>query len=364
MWVTSRAFDLELLKTSRRWATKIDVLFGTDIVTTLGTVISGYIGVDDVAVRRECHFTIVDADGNLTPAKATDLLAPKGTEIRPYRGLYVNGVVEWVPLGVFGIVEPEVRGHSDGTVIEIKGFDRVDAIRNRHFTDPWVITKGTPVHTAIANLITSRFPGVATRITASPYTTPEMSYDRLSDPWDAVKDLVEAGAMNAYFDAMGSFVVEPYQEIDTGKTYTVGENSVVMTTARSFDSSKTYSGVIVRGEHPDHTPVRYEKWDLDPKSPTYSAGPFGQRPYGYYSSAITTVGQAQAVAEALFPQVTRIRQEMTVTFAGHPGHDVGDIIEVIDPRSKTKGRWTVVSGTIPLRVQQGEHVRLRCKEAL
>lgn len=365
MWATSAAFDTALRSNSRRWRTKLDVMYGGSIVESLDTMVSGYIGIDDVAVRREAHFTIVDADGNLTPAKATDLLTPKGTEIRIYRGLALDsGEYEDVPLGLFGIVTPEVRGHSDGTVIEVKGFDRVDTIRQRQFIDPWVIANNTPIHTAIANLITSRLPGVTTRITASPYVVPEMSYDRLTDPWEAVKDLVEAGAMAAYFDQNGSFVVEPAQEFETGFTYEVGADSMLMTSARSFDASKTYSGVIVRGEHPDFAPVRYDLWDTDTASPTYAFGPFGQRPYGVYSKLITTAGQAQAVAEALLPKVSRIRQECTITVAGHPGHDVGDVLTIVDPRSKTSGRWTVVSGTIPLRTQQGEHVRLRCKEAL
>src|SRR5918993_5579266 len=135
MWRTSDAFNEVLKEGSRRWHTRIDVLFGNEIVTSLNVLISGYIGIDNVAVRRECHFTIVDADGVLTPARATDLLTPKGTELQIYRGLEVAGVIEWVPMGVFGVVEPEVRAHSDGTVIEIKGFDRVDTIRDRQFTD-------------------------------------------------------------------------------------------------------------------------------------------------------------------------------------------------------------------------------------
>lgn len=363
MWATSDAFDVALHASSRRWSTRIDVMFGDEVVTSLNTMISGYIGMDDVAVRRECHFTIVDIDGALTPATARDLLTPKGTEVMIWRGLWVDSDWEWVPLGLFGIVEPEVRAHSEGTVIEIKGFDRVDTVRDRHFLDAWVVTNNTPIHQAIADIVTSRL-DVPTRITASPFLVPETVFERLSDPWDAVRDLSEAAAYQAYFDQLGSLVVAPDAPSITKYEYEVGPDSLIMTSARTFSKDSAYSGVVVRGQHPDKTPITYTLWDSDPKSPTYADGPFGQRPYGYYSSLVTTLGQAQAIAANLLPKVSRITQECTVEVSGHPGHDIGDVVRLTDPRSRTSGLWQVISATIPLRPAQGEHIRLRCKEYL
>jgi hypothetical protein len=342
----------------------MEVLYAGEIITTLNVMISGYIGLDDVAVRRELHTTVVDADGVLTPAQATDLLTPKGTEIRVYRGLYVGMDYEWVPMGVFGIVEPEVRAHSDGTVIEIKGFDRVDKLRALHFTDPWVIPDGTNFATAIGAIVTSRMPTVPVRLAPLTYTTPAITFDRLSSPWDAIKDLCEASGTVAYFDQLGTFVVEPAVGVPTGLTYGIGERSLLMTSARKFLSTENvYSGVIVRGEHPDKTPVRVEKWDVDPASPTYSDGPFGRRPYGIYSQAVITTPQAQALADEALPRVTKMKQECEITTRGHPGHEVGDIITISDPRSRTNGDYQVRTATIPLKNEQGAHTRLRCKEA-
>lgn len=365
MWPTSEAFQMALAQSSRRWASRVEILYDGSISTIDTVLIRGYIGIDDIAVRREAHITFVDADGVLTPASARDLLAPVGAEMRIYRGLYLaDGTVEYVPMGVFGIIKPEVRSHADGVVVEVKGFDRVDAIRARQFTDPWTVPAGTLVTTAITDIVTSRM-DVATRITPSALTTPEVVFDRLSNPWYAVEDLAAAAGMKAYFDALGSLVIAPVASEDTGVVYTIGnEVATLMNVTRSMDSSTTNNGVIVRGMHPDYTPVRYEIWDTDVNSPTYYLGPFGKRPYGYYSELITTVGQAQAVAEALYPRVTKIVQEVEITTVGTIAHDVGDTFTIIDPRSKTSGRYTVVSGTIPLISSQSELVRMRCKEAV
>lgn len=325
---------------------------------------SGYVGMDSMSVRRECNFTIVDADGTFTPASARDLLSPKGTEVRLYRGLLVNSQYEYVPMGVFGIDKPEVRSHSDGTVIEIRAYDRVDALRYRKFENPWPVVGGTLAHVAISAIFADRMPGVPMRITPTAYTVPEVVYDRLSDPWDAIRKLAEAAGLNCYFDQLGSFVIEPTQDFITGWTYQPGPASMLMTSARSLSARASYSGVIARAEHPDSPPIRYELWDTDVNSPTYAAGPFGRRPYGYFTDKITSLPQLQAIAQIIYDREVHISQECEITVTGHPGHDVGDIIEIVDPRSRTSGLWRVITATVPMKIVQGDHVRLRCQEVL
>jgi len=362
MWETTTAFKEALESNSRIWSTRIEVLFGNDVVTSLDTMVSGHITMDNQSVRRECNFTIVDADGVFTPASANDLLSPKGTEIRLYRGLMVNYQYEYVPMGVFGVDKPEVRSHSEGTVIEIKGFDRVDALRYRRFEDPWVVAKDTLTHAAVAAIFTDRMPGIPMRVTPTAYTTPELVFDRLSDPWDAIRKLAENAGLICYFDQLGSFVIEPKTDVLTGWTYRPGVTSMLMTSARNFTARDSYSGVIARSEHPDEAPVRVEIWDTDPTSPTYSDGPFGRRPYGYFTEGIRTVPQLTDIAQIIYDREVKIKQGCEITVSGHPGHDIDDVIEIVDPRSRTSGLWRVISATIPLKVGQGEHIRLRCEE--
>lgn len=360
MWPTSDAFSEALLSPSRKWYSRVEVLYADTVVATLNVVTNGSVDFDEVAVRRSLDITLVDADGTLTPAEARDLLAPKGTEIRVYKGLLVGSETEWVPLGVFGVDKPVVTAHRNGTRIVIKAYDRVDAVRKRRFTSPYTITSGTLTSTAIAAIVTSRL-SVPIRVTATGHTTPEVVYDELSDPWDAVRDLAEADSLIAYFDPLGTLVVAPEDEVDTGIVYAPGEDSLLIDTERSMFADKTYSGVIVKGEHPDLPSIRFELWDVDPTSPTYSNGPFGRRPYGFTSSLITNYSQAIEAAETIFARVTKMRQELVLSTIGHPGHDVGDVVTVIDPRSRTSGRYTITGGTIPLRL--GE-IRLKLREAI
>jgi hypothetical protein len=360
MWATSDEFSAALLEHSRKWGCKVEVLYGGSVVETLSVVASGAVNFDDVAVRRALDLTFVDADGTLTPASAKDLLAPKGTEIRVHKGLYVGGAPEWVPLGVFGVEEPEVSAHDNGTTVKIRANDRVSAVKKRRFTAPYTIAKDTPTAEAIAAVVTSRL-DVPVRAITTGHVAPEVVYDELSDPWDAVGALCEADAITAYFDPLGTLVIEPDDEVDTGIEYSPGANSLLVKSMRSLLADKTYSGVIVKGEHPDYPPVRYELWDTDPNSPTYADGPFGYQPYGFTSSLITSLDMATATAETIFARVTRMRQVLELETVGHPGHDVGDVVTVIDPKSRTNGRYVVYGGSIPLRLGT---TRLKLREAL
>lgn len=350
MWLTSAAFDAALLSGSRVWRNKVEVLYDGSVITSLNVVTSGEVDIDEVAVRRGVKMSIVDVDGGLTPADAKDLLAPKGTEVRVYKGLVLaDGTTEWVPLGTFGIAEPEIQAHQPGTRINITGYDRVDAVRLRRFDTPWSVAAGTPTYQAISDIVTSRL-DCPTRLATTGSTTTEVVFDELSDPWDAVRAIADADSLIAYFDPLGTLVVEPDVETETGVTYQGGSNSLLLDCERTMRSDTTYSGVIVKSSHPDIDPIRVVVWDADSSSPTYYLGPFGKRPYGFASPLITDSTQATTAANTILARVKGMKQNITLNTVGHPGHDIGDVVTVIDPRSRTNGRYTIYGGRIPLRL--------------
>lgn len=348
MWVVSDAFNETLLSSARTWRNRIEVLYDGDIVTSINVLADGSVSVDSVAVRRSADLTLVDIDGQLTPASARDLLAPRGTEIRIYKGLLVNGAYEEVPLGVFGVVDPKVSAHSGGTTLKISCRDRVDAMRVRQFDAPYTVASGTPTADAISGIITSRL-NVPVRVTRTGHTTPESVFDWASDPWKAVETLADADDLVAYFDPLGTAVVEPRHQIDTGITYAPG-GLLHSTPERMLSAEKTYSGVVVKAEHPEAGSFRSVLWDLDPNSPTYADGPFGRRPYGFYSQLIASQAAADEAAATIFARVTKMSHSLSIETIGTPGHEIGDVVRVIDVKSRTNGYFVVTGVKIPLRL--------------
>lgn len=357
MWSVSPEYLAQIMQPVRRWKTRVDVLYANNVVTTLNVVLEGNVAIDNVAVRRSLDITMSDPEGRLTPTAAQDLLAPKGTEIRPYRGLELpDGSYEWVPLGVFGVVEPVIDSHSPGTKIKIKAWDRVDTLRKRRFITPYAVAGGTNTADVIADIVTSRL-DVPVRITKSQHTTPEVVFDNLTDPWDAIKELAEADGLSVYFDASGILVIEPETDQITGIVY--GSDGVLLDCSREMSSERTYNGVLVSGEHPETGSIRSQLWDTDPASPTYRYGPFGERPYGFYSKLVDTQEKADKSAETIFRRVVKMRQLLTIHTAGVVGHEINDVIYISDVASRTEGYYRIRGATIPLR---GTKIRLRCEE--
>lgn len=349
MWSTSDAYLEALRSADRSWRSKVEVLWAGQYVAALDVVASGSISVDGVAVRRSATINLIDAHGTLTPSAATDLLAPRGTELRLSRGLDLpSGITEWVPLGVFGVTRPRVSAHNGATTVEIAGKDRVDAIRARRFDAPYPIADGTLTTAAISGIITSRLTAPI-RVADVAYTTPEVVYETLSDPWDAIKDLSESGALVTYFDPTGTAVVEPSAPRATGVIYEPGENSVLVSVSREMQAEKTYSGVIVTGEHPDYPGITSELWDMDATSATYSDGPFGRRPYGFSSPLLKTQAQADAAAATIFARVTGMYEQVELTTVGPIGHEIDDVITIRDDDSRTYGDWRITRISVPLR---------------
>lgn len=372
MWPTSSAFSEALLH-DRRLANRVEVLYGGQVQLVLDVVIDGTVTTEDETVRRSSSVRLVDPEGTLTPVTARDLLAPRGTELRIFKGLYLPGLrsPELVPLGTLRIASPAIRRDEGGVVIDLKGYDRARAIQRTRFTAPYSIAAGTPTTTAIAGIITSRS-GFPVNVTPSASTTPALVFEQLGDPWDAVQSLARSDALEAFFDVMGTFVCRPVPDYAAQTpvwSYAPGELSLLLHDEREMSDENTYSGVIVTAERPGAAPIRVEVWDTDPASPTYydpanpAASTFGPVPYGYFSPSISTAAQATAAGQAIRSRVSGLIEQVEIGTAGHFGHDVGDVLAVTDPETRLHGTHIVSRVTQPIRGGPMS-LRMRSRRAL
>lgn len=359
MWPTTPAFN-EALKTNRRIATRVEVLWRGIAQTMLDVLTEGTITAENETVRRSGSIKLIDPQGTLTPVTARDLLAPRGTELRLFKGLYLPGLLEpeMVPLGTLRITEPNIQRAEGGTVISIKGYDRAHVIKRSRFTDPYVVAAGTPVSTAIRDIITSRsvFP---VNVTPTSHTTPQLVFEALSDPWEAIGQLATSIGYETFFDVLGTFVARPTPDYESQLPvwdYSPGELSLMLDNSRTLSDDDSYSGVIVRSEHPEiTTPIRVEVWDTDPASPTYydpanpAASEFGPRPFGFTSPLISTTAQAQLAGETILSRVSGLLEKVQVSALGHFGHDIGDVITAVDPETRLAGSHVIEQISQPLR---------------
>lgn len=336
MWPVTEAFRQEIRR-SHKSVIRVDVyIAGVKIATVFPN--DGTVSVDSRRnVRRTLSMSIVDSDGTLTPGQgaATGLLAPYGAELFVYRGVeYGPGDQELVPIGVFVLTQVTVNEDEAGQVITLQGSDRSIRVSRNKFLDPFQIANGTTLEAGLTSLLRDRWIDVETDFPTTGVTLPDVVIEAQSggDPWAAAVSIAEAFGFDLAFDPDGVARLRVIPDVtidDPVETYEDGSDAVLTSLSRTFDSTRTYNGVIVtsQGSKTD-APFRVIVWDENPNSLTYRFGDFGEVPFFYTSSLITTADQAAVTAAALLRKATGQSEAVEWGQIVNPAHDVLDVIRV------------------------------------
>lgn len=301
-------------------------------------------------------------DLELTPTTALSaedvyaLVMRPQTEIVVERGLMVDGVAVYVPLGVFSTDTAEIDKATSGSV-KWTGSDRSKKIARARFTDPFQIASGTSLATAGAALLADRWASVATDFALVAETLGagivyEAGAD--SDPWASARTLFADHGYDLHFDGIGTARATPIPDPATSPpsfSFGSGETSLVLGAQRKGTLEQTYNGVIASGEGSEvTTPVRFEAWDTDPASPTYYGSGMGKVPYFYSSPLLTDVDKCEQAARTLLAKVKGKTEQLSWPAVVNPA------IEPLDVVSVTIGGVTSVavidSLTMPLRASE------------
>lgn len=332
MYGISAAFTAALAGSPQR-VFRAEIL-QNELITYAGLeVVSGGVTVDRQArIRREANLRLADSTGLLTPTDANDLLHPaSGSEVRLWHGLRLDdGTEEYVPVGTFRIVAPKVTRGPRGLQIELQGKDRARTVQRARFTDFYRVPSGTNYATAISNILTSRIPTITTSFTTVTYQTGELLFEAGDDPWEAAVDMAQAVGMELYVDPLGVFVLRPEPNPAGDPVvarYTEGTGGGLLAIQKILDDEGTYNHTIVTGEKTENTvPVRAEALDINPSSPTYVYGPYGDVPTFFVSKMVTTTAQAQAAADALLRRKLATLETVDAAVVANPAHEGGDVV--------------------------------------
>ena len=336
MWPVTEQFRQEVRR-SHKVVTRVDVYSAGVRVDTIYPN-DGSITVDSRrTVRRTLSLSVVDADGTLTPSQAasTGLLAPYGTELFVYRGVeYADGTEELVPVGVYVLTQVTVSEDASGEVLGVQGSDRSIRISRNKFLNPYKIDSGVTLESGLTGLLRDRWVDVSTDFPPTGVVLPDVVIEAESggDPWAAAVGIAEAFGYDLAFDADGVARMRVIPDVtidDAVETYQDGADAVLTSLTRTFDSSRSYNGVIVTAEGTNvDAPFRVIVWDENPNSITYRFGDFGEVPFFYKSSLITTPDQAAVTAAALLRKATGQTEAIEWGQIVNPAHDVLDVIRV------------------------------------
>lgn len=288
------------VQTSHRAYSWVEIMGGD----TIDGVVGGEVNLDSSAsVRGSISFTIVDPEGiYIERGRSSDLLSRFGSEVRAWRGVVLGSEVEAVPLGVFRVEGNPFKRVGDGWEIQVTGRDR-SSLAARKSPRPLAVANGTPVAEALASMIRHMVPGASLDLIDTPQTTSTMLLPTGSDVWEQAVGLAAANGMVLYVDRLGvfrtSFGLSPDDPIvwmfDEGERCTFTEPPTI----DRGTAAPTPNGFIVTGSASgsDTSGVYGEAWDLDPSSPTYRYGRYGENAEKIESDKVKTNAQAQAAAE-------------------------------------------------------------------
>jgi hypothetical protein len=322
---------------------------------------SGSVRVGEGIIRRSLQLVIAN-DGRYTPDPAGALWT--WTPIRCSQGVYVQGSGwEWVDVFTGYPDDPEDETIGRGGRLTITGRDRLKLAAESLFTGPLTLPADYRRQDAIRIILEAAGLGAADELydlddggsTLGVVWTWETGENRL----EAAEQLAADGALELFASPSGVVTLRPLTDPNLAAvtaTYRRGADYRMLGLRKRWrDLLKNHALVI--GDGGLGVPVRAAVRDLNPLSPGYNPPPghpdwpayprIGDRVDVYRSAGIVDEGQAYAIAYHRLLRRALVQEEIELRVIPNPAHERGDVIEAVDGRTLTSGRWVLDTFTLP-----------------
>lgn len=338
---------VEILDHTGQTVASLD-LVGGDVTEDLGATI-----------RHTATLEAVDPTGTLTPTDLHDLLAPTGTRARISRGvagLDADDPHEApVPLATVLLTQTTASLDADGrTTIPLQGLDRAGRLQ-------WPTTRslalhgGQPVPAAIVRALRTVDPTLDVDVLPeTPATIPRLLYAADTDMWGHAVEIAATIGSTLAMSRLDRLTMPAAPTIGT-PVWRISEDGDAPGTswavnAQTVDAADQIpNGVIVIGQHSSLTSVvRGEAWDLNPRSPTYRYGTYGDRPRWIYTDKANTQRAAGNLAREVLQAVGGAAEVDVDVYPPPYWLTVGDTVEVDLPTIGAVGRYLLWRNPTPL----------------
>jgi hypothetical protein len=358
MYNVSAAFLQELRRSS--------MLVAVEVVASNGTILSvedGSVDMDSTRnITRTASLTLTPTE-TLSAIGVYNLVMTPGIEITIRRGLIINGITEYVTLGVFTTDSADFSIDVEGTV-SWTGSDRSKRISRARFVNAYKIVKNTLLATAGADLLLNRYAETIYNFSNVLDTIEhKVVYDAgdQSDPWASARKLFGDHGFDLHFNGDGTAVAKTVPDPATEDPvfdFGAGETNLVLDGTISGTLEATFNGVVATGEGSgNRTPKRSVVWDTDPTSPTFFQGGFGQIPYFYSSPLLTSTAKCTTAATAILAQLKGSMTQLSWTAVTNPALEPLDVIAIT--YNGVTSRFVIDALTIPLRASDAITARAR-----
>lgn len=313
-------------------------------------LVGGKVSVDSTRqdARRNIDLELLNEDGALDHH-------PNGfwydKIIRPFRGFEKrDGELLCWPLGDFVI--DRIRADNFPSVLRVTGRDLTKRLLTSKLPTATSFNVGTPIELVVkAMLINGGITKMILPVTGKT-TGRVFMFEAGTKRWDAIHEVCQAYGYDHYFDANGVFVMSEFRDPSSSPvifSFETGDNGTISKYSKSVGDSRIYNHIVVRGEATDIAPVFAEARNTNPGSPT-SIAAIGERTYEFVSSFITSVPQAQEVADNFLKVHALEEWVVDLDTLVVPWLEAGEIVEFLDPTPypDQPTRFLLSSFNIPL----------------
>lgn len=311
-------------------------------------------------VARVCALSV---DRSLFPADPGGLLAPFGNYFKIFSG------VSGDPRYVWQVFQGRINDitMSDNGSVAITAVDRAGDIQDAYF--------GHPVQSQTGSLIGQQYKtlirGALSDATFGAFddqsnvSTPNIIWE--NDRASACDSLATTGNMFWYPLANGDFVLRQVAWTKFAAplvSYSDGDYGVLMNWSINYSRTNVANSIIVSSELADgSTPVYGTAQDIDPLSPTYIYGKYGQKSQFFSVQGPSTAGHATTLAQDFLRQAKALTETWNIQIPSDASLELGDPIIAVGTVAagvrRTSTIQNVVGFTLSLDSRDTMNVSLR-----
>lgn len=321
----------QLLRDAAKYGQTLTVT--VDIIRN-NTVVAGEIPViDGKVISDRTKATRLTSNVDLAVRPSDFKIDITSDRFRVRRGYKSLGVTESIQHGIFRVDDAE---YTDDGKLSLSGSGLEAYIRDADFIQPRSAPRGASVLQQIKYLIREVLPDAVVLIEATRDRTIYAREAWHNDRWGTVKALARSVGAVVYCDYRGFFVVRNAPTLTGGVpvyTLDIGPNGVMTSRSLKTTRDRVYNAVSVSGVAADPRVPPVWGWaaDLNPNSPTYFYGPFGQVPLFYSSYFFTTNKQCEVYAQQLLVDALAANEDLSGTALNLVFLEADDVVQVRRP---------------------------------
>jgi hypothetical protein len=227
---------------------------------------------------------------------------------------------------------------------------------------PVAIEHNTPINMAIPKLLSPKHPTLQYEFGEVAFSTPALVVPEEGDAWAAAQKLAESAGMKLYINRLDVCTMRPIvtsADRIPSWHFIEGENSDFMQPVRKVQKPPNVVRVVGTNSSAG-SGIFGEAADIDPKSPTYRYGLYGERVRTVKSERVTSSEQATAMAKGVLARMLGSTEEVSISAIPNPALDVGDTVWITRERlGLVEKPMIVVDIRMPLIPGQDMSVTLR-----